>query len=131
MPSKKKLELYIRNTTGGTIAEIQNPVNYPWEKVEMFKDESVTLTQTVKNVKDPAKVFTPFTRKFTVPTSKQNNKIFRHFYNNGIGGFDSRIKIPARLELNTNPFQDGYIKLESSGIENNRPKEALKKDRNP
>lgn len=123
MPSKKKLELYIRNTTGGTIEEIQNPVNFPWEKVEMFKDESVTLTQTVKNVKDPAKVFTPFTRKFTVPTSKQNNKIFRHFYNNGISGFDSRIKIPAKLELNTSPFQDGYIKLESSAIENNRPKD--------
>jgi len=123
MANKKKLELYIRNTSDATVQEIQDPFNFPFVKVEMFKDESVTLTQTVKNVKDPAKIFTAFTQKFTVPASKKNNKIFRHFYNNGISGFDSRIKVPARLELNTTPFQTGYVKLESSELEFGRPKD--------
>lgn len=45
------------------------------ERVDLFKDESVSLTQTIKNVKDLAKVFTEFTQTFSVPASSVNNKI--------------------------------------------------------
>ena len=55
----------------------------------MFKDESVSITQSVQNVKDIAKVFTEFTKTFTLP-SKANNKIFKHYYNfDIIRGFDA------------------------------------------
>ena len=36
----------------------------------MFKDESVSITQSIQNVKDIAKVFTEFTKTFTLPASK-------------------------------------------------------------
>jgi hypothetical protein len=59
----------------------------------MFKDESVSITQSIQNVKDIAKVFTEFTKTFTLPASKTNNKIFKHYYNFDItGGFDARTK---------------------------------------
>jgi hypothetical protein len=78
------------------------------ERVDLFKDESVSLTQTIKNVKDLAKVFTEFTQTFSVPASSVNNKIFKHYYNFDIsGGFDARIKADAKLELNDLPFKDG------------------------
>ena len=61
------------------------------DQVELFKDESVTITQSIKNAKDIDKVFTEFTQSFTVPASKANNKIFKHFYNFNItSGFDGR-----------------------------------------
>ena len=41
------------------------------EQVELFKDESVSITQSIQNVKDIAKVFTEFTKSFTVPASKK------------------------------------------------------------
>ena len=82
----------------------------------------MTLTQTIKNSTVPDKLFTDFSQGFTIPASPVNNKIFKHYYNNGILGFDARIKVPARLELNLMPFKDGYIKLESVAMEFGKPK---------
>ena len=90
------------------------------ERVDLFKDESVSLTQTIQNVKDIAKVFTEFTQTFAVPASKENNKIFQHYYNFNIDfGFDARNKADARLELNDLPFKNGKIKLNSVDLKNN------------
>jgi hypothetical protein len=92
------------------------------QRVDMFKDESVTITQSIQNVRDIAKVFTEFTRTFTIPASKKNNKVFKHYYNFDIdGGFDARIKIDATLELNQLPFKNGKVKLEGVDLRNRRP----------
>ena len=99
----RRLQLYIGN-----------------ERVDLFKDETVSLTQTIKNVKDIAKVFTEFTQTFSVPASSVNNKIFKHYYNFDIsGGFDARKKADARLELNDLPFKDGKIALQGVELKNN------------
>ena len=90
------------------------------ERVDLFKDETVSLTQTIKNVKDLAKVFTEFTQTFSVPASSVNNKIFQHYYNFDISnGFDARKKADARLELNDLPFKDGKIALQGVELKNN------------
>ena len=90
------------------------------QRVDLFKDESVSLTQTIKNVKDLKKVFTEFTQTFSVPASSVNNKIFKHYYNFDIsGGFDARKKSVARLELNDLPFKDGKIALLGVELKNN------------
>lgn len=90
------------------------------QRVDLFKDESVSLTQTIQNVKDIAKVFTEFTQTFSVPASSVNNKIFKHYYNASVqGGFDARTKKAAYLELNNTPFKEGKIKLNRVGLKNN------------
>ena len=40
------------------------------QRVDMFKDESVTITQSIQNVKDPSKIFTDFSKTFNLPASK-------------------------------------------------------------
>ena len=61
------------------------------ERLELFGDESVSITDSIKNVKDVAKVFTPFSQQFNVPASKHNNKIFKHYENSDIlNSFDAR-----------------------------------------
>ena len=93
------------------------------QRIDMFKDESVSITQSIKNVKDIAKIFTEFTKTFTLPASKTNNKIFKHYYNYDIvGGFDARIKKSATLELNHLPFKKGKIKLEGVDLQNGKAK---------
>jgi len=90
------------------------------ERVDLFKDETVSLTQTIQNVKDIAKVFTEFTQTFAVPASSVNNKVFQHYYNFDIDfGFDARNKADATLELNDLPFKNGKIKLNSVDLKNN------------
>jgi len=92
------------------------------QRVDMFKDESVSLTQSIQNVKDISKIFTDFSRTFTLPSSKTNNKIFKHYYNFSIeNGFDGRTKKDALIELNHLPFRDGKIKLEGVDLKNNVP----------
>ena len=99
----RRLQLYIGN-----------------DRVDLFKDETVSLTQTIQNVKDIAKVFTEFTQTFSVPASSVNNKIFKHYYNFDIsGGFDARNKVAASLELNDLPFKTGLIALQGVDLKNN------------
>lgn len=90
--------------------------------VEFFDDETVSLNQSIKDAKDVAKVFTAYSQSFTVPASKTNNKIFKHYYNfDVVGGYDARKKSSATLELNNLPFQEGKIKLEGVELRNNKP----------
>jgi len=99
----QKLQLFIEN-----------------KRVDLFKDETVSLTQTIQNVKDIGKIFTEFTQTFSLPASKKNNKIFKHYYNFNINnGYDARKKQNAFLELNGLLFKTGKIKLEGVNLKNN------------
>ena len=101
----KLLQLYIEN-----------------ERVDLFKDESVTITDSIKNVKDIDKIFTSFSQSFSLPASKTNNKIFSHYYNSDIvNGFDARKKVNARIEINNLTFRVGKIKLEGVDLKHNKP----------
>ena len=92
------------------------------QRVELFKDESITITDSIQNVKDIEKVFTAFTQSFSIPASKTNNKIFKHYYNfDIIDGFDARKKVTATIELNSIPFRSGKIKLEGVDLKGNKP----------
>lgn len=90
------------------------------QRIDLFKDETVSLTQTIQNVKDPAKIFTSFTKTFSVPASKTNNKLFKHYYNYDIvNGYDARIKKAGNIELNHIAYKTGRIKLEGVSLKNN------------
>ena len=90
------------------------------QRLDLFGDESVSLTQTIKNAKDVSKVFTAFTQTFNVPASKANNIIFKHYYNFDINnGFDARTKKASTIELNSFPFKEGKIKLEGVTLKEN------------
>ena len=92
------------------------------QRVEMFKEDNLVITDSLKDVKDVSKVFTEYSQTFSVPASKVNNRIFKHYYNSDIvNGFDGRIKAPAKIELNSVPFKKGYIKLEGVDLRNGRP----------
>ena len=92
------------------------------QRVDMFDDETVSITDTIQNVKDIGKIFTAFSRTFSLPASKINNKIFKHYYNFDIvNGFDARTKKNSNIELNSLPFRDGKIKLEGVDLKDNKP----------
>ena len=89
---------------------------------DTFKDETISLTQSIKNIKDIGKIQTNFTKSFTLPASKTNNKIFKHFYRGDVSdGFDSRFLTRAKIKLNGIDFQDGKIRLLGVKMKNNKP----------
>lgn len=92
------------------------------QRLDLFGDESISLTSTIQNVKDISKVFTDFTQSFSVPASKRNNKLFKHYYNGSfINGFDGRKKRDGLLQINNIDFKKGRIAIEEVEMKNNNP----------
>ena len=54
----RQVVLYIKDNSG----------NY--QLTEMFKDETITITSKLQDVRDISKVFTDFSQPFTIPASK-------------------------------------------------------------
>lgn len=95
-----------------------------YEQVEFFDFEGIELVQAKQDIRDISKVFTEFSKTFTVPASKKNNQIFKHFYNANIVGegyFDIRKRVNAQLHLNYNLFKKGRIQLMSANMKGNKP----------
>lgn len=105
----QSIQLYIKDDEG------------TFKEIELFKDESVTLNQSIQDVKNISAVFSDYTQTFSVPATKTNNKIFKHFYNYFIEGFDARQKKDAKIYLNFEPFKEGKIKLEGASLKDNKP----------
>jgi len=93
-----------------------------FERLDLFDDESVTITDSLKNVKDIGKVFTPFSQQFNVPASKHNSKIFRHYEDfDIINSFDARFKVDALIKINGTDYKKGKVRLQSVSMKNNKP----------
>ena len=92
------------------------------ERLDLFKDESVSITQTIQNVKNIDQIFTDFTKTFSIPASKKNNRIFKHYYNFDIDqGFDARFRVDGTIEINTLPFKTGSFRLDGVDLKNRKP----------
>jgi hypothetical protein len=103
---------------------VKNLGDTNFTRLDIYPDESITLTQVIQDVKDPGKIFTDFSKTFNLPASKTNNKFFKHFENftqSESFSFDARKKVQAKIELNTFPFQKGKLRLEGVDLKNGRP----------
>ena len=90
-------------------------------RVDLFKDEAITITDTQQNIRDIALVFTPFSQQFNLPASSTNNKIFKHYYNNDIvNGYDARFRVDAIIKLDGADFKVGKIRLDSVSMKDNK-----------
>lgn len=105
------LALYLKN----------NSLN-AYQRADLFSDESISITQVIQDVKDVSKIFTDFTKTFTIPATSYINKLFKHYYNYDIdNGFDARIKIDAYIEIDSVRFNSGKVKLEGVDLKDNKP----------
>jgi DUF4097 and DUF4098 domain-containing protein YvlB len=99
-----------------------NPGKQIWNRIELFSDEKISVNSSIQNVNDISKTFTDYSQTFVIPASKQNNKIFKHWYeNSNDSGFSTLVKADAYIELDTIPFRTGKIQLESCNIKDNQP----------
>ena len=99
-------------------------------RIELFNDEKISVTSSMQQFADLGKLFTDYSQSFTIPASKHNNAIFKHWYEsavgesdldspqNVIGAFDQRIKYYGFIEINTIPFRDGKFTMEKANKKN-------------
>jgi hypothetical protein len=92
------------------------------ERVDLFEDESIVVTDSIKDIKDITKTYTAFSQQFNLPASKINNRIFKHYYNYEItNGFDARLRKNAIIKVNGADYKIGKIQLNSVDIKNQKP----------
>jgi hypothetical protein len=100
--------------------EIYIKVNDEYKRIDLFKDETISVNSSIQNINDLSKVFTDFSQSFTIPASPNNNTIFNYWNNGSVNdGFDHRIRYDARIEINTIPFRIGKIQIEKANEKNN------------
>ena len=90
-------------------------------KMDLFKDESVSISDSIQDVRDISKIFTTFSQQFNLPASKTNNKFFKHYQDTDIiNSFDARFKADAIIKLNGVDFRKGKIRLNTVDLKNNK-----------
>ena len=102
----QKVQLYIEN-----------------QLVDTFDSSPIKIVSSIKDFREPGKLFTDYSQNFNLPATNTNNKIFKHYYDYDIieGGFDARKSKEARIEINDRPFREGYITLDSVDLKYNKP----------
>ena len=91
-------------------------------RVELGSNDSLILKRIVKDITDPKKLFSDFSRDFSVPASKSNNKLFKHYHRSDItNGIDSRSLLAAEIRLNHKSYKKGNIEILSVKLKNGRP----------
>jgi hypothetical protein len=115
-----QLYIYVDDAEGVPVAH----------RIELFNDEKISVTSSVQNFNDIGKLFTDYSQSFTIPASKHNNAIFRHWYESSVGdtndinpqnvdnAFDHRIKYYGFIEINTIPFRDGKFTMQKANKKN-------------
>jgi hypothetical protein len=87
--------------------------------IELFKDETISVTSSVQNFNEIGKIFTDYSKSFTIPASAHNNKIFKYWYENALdNGYDHRIKYYGYIEIDTLNFRYGKFQLEKANKNN-------------
>jgi hypothetical protein len=91
-------------------------------RLDTYKDEDISITLNIQNIKDISKLFVDFTQNFSVPASAANNAAFKHYYNADIsGGFQASLRQDATLFLNKELFREGTIELLGVNLEQGKP----------
>ena len=92
------------------------------ERLELYKDEKISLTQNIINYQDISKVFADYSQSFTIPCSKHNNRVLSHWYENSVNdSFDHRVRYNGFIEIDTLPFKSGSFQLESVSFKDKKP----------
>ena len=93
-----------------------------YNRLDLFNDENISITSAIQDANDISKTKTDFSQSFTVPANENNNKTFKHWYENSIdNGYDARIRKQAYITLDTKLFRNGKVQLEKVSLKDGLP----------
>lgn len=116
---RRQVELYISNREINPEDLLEIPY---YQRMDLFEQESINITMTIKDAKDIAKLFTDYSQQFNLPASTNNNRIFKHYYNFDIdNGFDARVKREALIKINGEDYRTGFVSLNDVSMKKQQP----------
>lgn len=82
------------------------------DRLDLFKDDSIVIKNSVSKIEDITKVFTDTSNTFSVPATDNNNRIFKHYYNASINNsFDARKLVGGVIYVGGLHYKSGNFKL--------------------
>lgn len=95
---------------------IRTVINSEIKYLDLYGNEDIKMEVSYGEVQDITAKNSPFTKRFKLPGSKNNNIIFNHFYDFAVStiDFDVNDKFVAQLEYNGAVLYDGYLRLNST-----------------
>lgn len=95
---------------------------YNAEKLDLFDDEKISVTQNLINYQDISKLFADYSQSFTIPASTHNNYVLKYWYDNAlVNGFDARYRYDGFIEIDKVRFKVGTFQLDSVTIKERKP----------
>jgi len=92
------------------------------DKLDLFADENIEVVSSVADIEDITKNTTDYTKTFTVPSSRSNDILFKHWYNATVdNSFDARVKVDGRIELDGMLFRLGKFRLTKVSVKKGDP----------
>jgi len=92
------------------------------DQVDLFEDENLEINSSVNDIEDITKNTTDYSKTFTVPASKENNILFKHWYNADVdNSFDARIKVDGKINLDGMLFRKGKFRLTKVSVKHGAP----------
>lgn len=88
------------------------------QRLDLFKDEAMNVKSSLKDSLSPDKIFTAVSKSYVVPASKNNNKLFKHYYRTDISNtIDARSFLDCELRLGGVLYRQGNLTLEKVKME--------------
>ena len=80
--------------------------------LDLYADESISIDYNLADLRDPAVVFSPISKSFSVPATDVNNQFFKHYYDVSVsGGFNPYAKQDVTLYSDDLVMLNGYLQL--------------------
>ena len=105
------------HASGSSIPLIYSDLYDGQVMVDLMKNEKIPLTLSVDNFKNAFEKVQSYSKNFTLPATKRNNKIFTHCFDiqrtstNDVTGFNVHKKTRAILKESGHTIFEGYLKL--------------------
>jgi hypothetical protein len=90
--------------------------------LDIFEDEGISVDYNIADLRDPAVIFSPISKSFSVPATDANNQFFKHYYDVSIaGGFNPYAKQDVTLYSDDVIVIEGYLQLLDVAMEQGVP----------
>jgi hypothetical protein len=90
--------------------------------LDIFEDEGISVDYNIADLRDPAVIFSPISKSFSVPATDANNQFFKHYYDVSVsGGFNPYAKQDVTLYSDDVIVIEGYLQLLDVAMENGVP----------
>ena len=92
------------------------------DKLDVFDFEDINVENKLKDIRSVDKVFSPFSKEFSVPASATNNRIIKHYYNlDNLTPLDARVRVDGSIKMDGFDYLDGVFTLMDSTLKNEQP----------